>query len=142
MLKINIIFNLLKIIAVISFFWIGGLSDDSYPFFAITFINLPLFFSHPLDYLNLNNADNIIRVLILFTILTMLVYVLTKRYRDRYLFILCAISILISITIISLYAYPKPDNIRILNPFSIFTSLYILSSIGLIILNFKKTIKK
>ncbi|KGT10336.1 hypothetical protein CMU71_02875 [Elizabethkingia anophelis] len=142
MLKINIIFNLLKIIAVISFFWIGGLSDDSYPFFAITFINLPLFFSHPLDYLNLNNADNVIRVLILFTILTMLVYVLTKRYRDRYLFILCAISILISITIISLYAYPKPDNIRILNPFSIFTSLYILSSIGLIILNFKKTIKK
>ncbi|MDV3774954.1 hypothetical protein CMU14_17945 [Elizabethkingia anophelis] len=142
MLKSNIIFILLKIIAVISFFWIGGLSDDSYPFFAIAFINLPLFFSHPLDYLNLNNVDNVIRVLILFTILTMLVYVLTKRYRDRYLFILCAISILISITIISIYAYPKPDNIRILNPFSIFISLYILSSIGLIILNFKKTIKK
>ncbi len=142
MLKNNILFNLLKIIAVISLFWVGGLSDDSYPFFAIILINAPLFFSDSLYYLNLDNTDNIIRLLMLFTILTMLVYILTKRYRDNYLFILCTVSVLVSITIISLYAYPKPISVRILNPFSIFISLYILSSIGLIILNFKKTIKK
>ena len=139
MTKDNILFNLLKTLAVISFFFIAGFYDYNY-FFLVFLLQLPAFF------INLINFDfgaiNKYELITFFILLNLIVFISSKRYKNKYSFILCFLSLLFSITYINVAEFSKfPDDIPILNPFSVSISIFILLSIGVIILNLKKSIK-
>lgn len=130
--------KILKIISIISFLFICSIDQMGLPIIIVIFIYLYQFIN---DIISSSNSVVIFWEggwLTLLTIGTLITFWLCKTYKDKYLFLLCFLALLLSTTmftgITNYYNYNRTTfPISFLLPIFIF----ITSSVSLLILNFK-----
>ena len=126
--------RILKIICIISFLLIEGIQQHASMNFGMIILYLYQFFH---DIVNLRNVQNIfwsgglISIVIIITLITLYT---TKRYTDRFIVIFCIIFLFFCIIYIDGIHTLQNLKIGFIFPFVVF----VISSISLIILNFKK----
>lgn len=131
--------KILTKISIISFLLINGLQENG----AINFgIILMCFFAFLNDITHLPSFgifwEGFIAIPIIGTLIT---FLLCKRYIDRYLLLFCFIALLATIPLLT--GALDPHNYKRMSlGFIIPTSIFIISSIVLIVLNFRKPTKK
>jgi hypothetical protein len=122
----------LKIISIVSFLLICGLDEIGLPIFISIPYMLMIFFQ------DLSDSDNWILVgYSIFIILTLIFFLSCRQYKDRYLLSLCFITLL-TVAFIQTGISNLENYIRITNWFIFPSAIFIISSVLLIILNFKK----
>ncbi|GAA4157382.1 hypothetical protein GCM10022217_17200 [Chryseobacterium ginsenosidimutans] len=125
----------LKIISVISFLLIEGIQLHGTLNIGILFIYIFQLIQDVLSFSNIHTIfwEGILAILIVGTLITFLV---CRKYSDKYILLFCFIALLFSTMYISgVFNYDK-----ITIGFIIPLSLFVISSIWLIILNFKKPV--
>ncbi len=121
----------LKIIAIISFFLIGGVNEKGTLNFMIIPMGIFVFFSEVFDgNIELESLLGFLMILVL--VGTLLVFYRSRKYKDRYIMILCFISLSLFSTYLSGIIYHPPTLW-----FIVTSGIFIIASLTLIVWNFK-----
>ncbi|MDV3500534.1 hypothetical protein CMU88_09360 [Elizabethkingia anophelis] len=125
----------LKLIFIFSFLLISGVGEKALPNFMYMLIFLSTFF---LDIFNPNlGSEPLWFITIVLTIVVLIIFYRCKAYRDRYILILCFISLCMAAILFSGVLFNKATL-----SFIITTTIFVISSLALIIWNFKPLKKK
>ncbi|SEF95924.1 hypothetical protein SAMN05421847_1135 [Halpernia humi] len=138
---INMTVKILKIVLVTSFLFSEGLGEHGNLNFAILLLYLYQFIHDIITFANYHKIFWEGGSLSIPTIATLIIISKCKFYKDRYLLLFCFIALLIAIIfmtgILNFDSYNK-----LTNGFLFPASIFIISSVWLVILNFRKpTIK-
>lgn len=130
--------KILKLISIVSYMMICSIDPKGFPIFVLLLIYLVDFFQS-FTYNNLEISWNSFITCIL-TIGTLSVFLKCRKYKDKYLLIFCFISLLLSTIIYT--GILNPSNYYYQNQslkwFAVPFFVFVLSSLSLIILNFKR----
>lgn len=130
--------KIFKLISIVSYMMICSIDSKGFPIFVLLLIYLVDFFQS-FTYNNLEISWNSFITCIL-TIGTLSVFLKCRKYKDKYLLIFCFISLLLSTIIYT--GILNPSNYYYQNQslkwFAIPFFVFVLSSLSLIILNFKR----
>lgn len=134
---INTTMKILKIISVISFLLIEGIQLHGTLNFAIIILYLYQFIHDIITFTHSHDIfwEGSLGIPIIGTLITLF---FCKIYKDRYLLLLCLIALLFAIIILTGVAYPENYERILSTGFVPAISIFIISSVWLIILNFKK----
>ncbi len=121
----------LKLISIISFLLISGVGDKALPNFMYMLIFLSTFF---LDVFNPNlSSEPLWFITMVLTIIVLIIFYKCKAYRDRYILILCFVSLCMAAILFSGILFNKATI-----SFIITSGIFVVSSLALIIWNFKR----
>ncbi|WP_146063263.1 hypothetical protein [Halpernia humi] len=139
MAKKEIPIKILKIIAIVSFLIINGIQENGTINFGLILMYFFAFFHDITHFPSFGIFwEGVITIPIIGTLIT---FSLCRKYKDRYLLLFCFIALLAIIPLLT--GILDPHNYkRISLDFIIPTSIFIISSIILIVLNFRKPTKK
>lgn len=132
------VIKILKIISIISFLLICGIDQKGFPVFIALLIYLFVFTQELFYSGNSNDIPWEALIIPLLIIGNLIVFWIYKIYRDKYFIVLCFIALLLSTFVFTGITNPYNYHQDLPLSFILPMSIFIISSIILIVKNFKK----
>ncbi len=128
--------KILKIVSIISFLLINGVNEKAMPNIMVMLVSIYLYISE----LSVSHTgkETLWFIIMLLIIAVLIIFYKCKVYNDRYILILCFISLCMATILFSKIL----DDYKPTITFIVISGIFVISSLALIIWNFKPLKKK